>query len=252
MTIKISIITATKNCISTINDALHSLDIQIYSTLEFIWVDGLSDDGTYQFLLSKFNKNMGKLISEKDSGIYDALNKGVILSTGDVIGFLHADDVLFNEDVLARIAFEFENNNADVVYGDLLYVENSNLTKIVRNWKSELFQPNLLIKGWMPPHPTLYLKKELFVQLNGFNADYKIAADYDFILRLFSIPNINIKYIPQVIVKMRTGGASNKSLRNLILKSYEDYCSIKKNSIGGMLTLFRKNIGKICQFIFNK
>ena len=242
---KISIITATFNNEQTITKTLESVAFQDYHNIEQIIIDGGSTDNTLK-IVEKFN-HISKIISERDNGIYYALNKGILLSTGAIIGFLHADDFFVSSSILSKISLNFKKFSADAVYGDLDYVAFNNTHKIIRHWKSNLFETKMLRKGWMPPHPTFYVKKEVFEKLGKFDTDYNISADYELILRFLS-NNIEVKYIPEVFVKMRLGGISNRNLKNIIRKSKEDYKAIKKNKIGGIYTLFNKNFLKIHQF----
>lgn len=248
---KISIITATYNSSANIESALESISGQDFSNIELLIIDGCSKDDTLSKIRRSF-KGKVKIISEKDKGIYDALNKGVILSSGNIIGFLHSDDLFASKDILSKIESVFQTENVDGVYGDLQYVDKEVTSKVIRYWKSQFFQPDLLKKGWMPAHPTLFLRKEVYKKHGLFNLDYKIAADYDLMLRIFSDATLKFKYLPQVITKMRVGGASNRSLKNIKIKSKEDLKAIKSNNLKNPYrVLFRKNISKISQFINN-
>lgn len=240
---KISIITACYNADATIERTIKSVLNQSYKNIEYIIVDGGSSDKTLD-IIERYSQGISNMVSEPDKGIYDALNKGVMLATGDFIGFLHADDAFASSHVIKKIAHLA--SNSDAVYGDLQYVSEND--KVIRHWESGLFSLKALKRGWMPPHPTLYIKRELYNQIGHFNLEYKIASDYDFMLRLLSVPNIKVSYLPEVVVLMRVGGASNKSISNIIKKSKEDYKAIKRNKIGGFRTLFMKNFGKIGQF----
>jgi len=242
---KISIITACLNNEKTIRDCLQSVSNQTYKNIEHIIIDGKSSDDTLK-IVDEF-AHISKIISEEDLGIYFALNKGINNAKGNVIGFLHADDFLNNNNTIELIASEFQKNtNLDAVYGDLEYISETENKKI-RFWKSEPFEENKLKKGWMPPHPTFYSKANLYKKYGFFNTNYKISADYDLILRFFK-NKIKTKYIPETIIKMRVGGTSNKNINNIIKKTKEDFLSIKNNKIGGLFTLFNKNISKISQF----
>lgn len=245
---KISVITATYNSEKNIAGCLSSVYNQTYKKIEHIIIDGMSSDNTLPIIKEHQSKNL-KIISEKDSGIYDALNKGIQLATGDIVGFLHSDDIFYSENTLKNIMDIFENKNIDAVYGDLVYVS-QDLSKTVRYWKAGAFSLKKLKSGWMPPHPTLFLRKSVYDKYGKFDTTFKIAADYDFILRVMSNQNLQIVYLPEVVTKMRIGGASNKSITNIIRKSREDYQALKKNQIGGLCTLFFKNISKVKQFIF--
>jgi len=247
---KLSIITATYNSENNITGCLSSVYNQSYKNMEHIIIDGLSKDDTLSILKLYQNKNLN-IISEKDTGIYDALNKGIQLATGDVIGFLHSDDLYYSDNTLKNIMHIFEDQSVDAVYGDLIYIT-QDLSKTVRYWQSGFFSLKKLKSGWMPPHPTLFLRKSIYETYGVFDTDFKIAADYDFILRVLNKKNLKIVYLPEVITKMRVGGASNKSVKNIIQKSREDYRALKKNHIGGIYTLIIKNISKVKQFIFKK
>ena len=234
--IKVSIITVVWNNKETIENAILSVLNQVYPNIEYIIVDGQSTDGTIE-IINKYKDKIDKFISEPDKGIYDGLNKGIKLATGDIIAFLHSDDEYFSNDVIEKVVRKFQQNNSDGIYGDLIYVNEKD--EIIRYWKSGEFSLEKLKKGWMPPHPALFLKKEIYDKYGSFNLEYKIAADYDFILRVLK-DNPKFSYIPEVLYKMRLGGASNKSIKNIIQKSKEDLRALKNNNIGGILTLMYK------------
>jgi len=249
---KISIITATFNSGKFIESCIKSILKQNYKKFEIIIIDGLSTDSTIKKIKTLLDKNNNiKIFSEKDLGIYHALNKGIEKANGDIIGFVHSDDLLYNKNVLSNIIAVFKNSNIDGVYGDLQYVEKQNTNKVIRYWKSKDFKPNLINKGWTPPHPTLYLKKKVYEKHGFFDLNYKISSDYDFMTKIFMDNTFNFKYIPKVITKMRVGGISNKNFKNILIKSFEDYKVIYKNGSGGIITLLRKNTSKIKQFIKN-
>jgi glycosyltransferase involved in cell wall biosynthesis len=247
---KVSIITATYNSAATIATCMASVVTQTYKNIEYIIVDGGSEDGTIAAItaLAELHPNIS-FNSEPDQGIYDALNKGIARATGSIVGFVHSDDFLADTDVVKCIVDSFKAENADGVYGDLHYVAFDNTTKIVRNWVSKPFKKKMLKKGWMPAHPTLFLKKQIYDTYGQFNMSYKIAADYDFILRVFQQKDLVFSYLPKTLIKMRVGGASNGSLKNIAQKTKEDYKALKKNHIGGFGTVLLKNITKIKQFI---
>lgn len=248
---KISIITATYNSSANIESALESISGQDFSNIELLIIDGCSKDDTLSKIRRSF-KGKVKIISEIDKGIYDALNKGVKLASGDIIGFVHSDDFLADSNVLSEITKAFKENDIDGVYGNLTYVDKEDTSKVIRYWKSQPFKPQLLNNGWMPAHPTLFLKKEVYEKHGLFNLDYKIAADYDMMLRIFSDSSLKFKYLPKVITKMRVGGASNRSLKNIFRKSKEDLKALKRNKINKpYLALANKNFSKINQFINN-
>ncbi len=188
------------------------------------------------------------LVSEPDRGIYDALNKGIKLATGDVIGLLHSDDIYFDENVLAKTAKLFEEKKVDSVYGDLIYVDEKDTSKVFRYWKAGEFNENKLHKGWMPPHSAFFVRKNIYDLYGLYDTTLKIASDYDLILRFLGIHRITTAYLPEVLIKMRLGGKSNRGLGNIIRKSYEDYKALKKNNFQNALwILFMKNISKLPQ-----
>ncbi|MEN8254342.1 MAG: glycosyltransferase family 2 protein [Verrucomicrobiota bacterium] len=254
---KISIITATWNSGSSIMDTLRSIAEQDYprNQIEWIVVDGASTDRTLERIKEQaFQPD--QLISEPDRGIYDALNKGVHMATGDVVGILHADDFFASSNVLSHVACVLHNPGVEAVYGDLQYVRQSErgAFPVVRNWKSGLYDRRKLRWGWMPPHPTLFLKKEVYDRVVGdhgeyFDTSFSCAADYDFMMRIFSKYNVEPAYLKMVLVKMRTGGTSNRSLKHIVQKSREDWRVIRQNGIGHFHTLAWKNLGKLGQFI---
>jgi len=247
---KISIITSVYNNKETIEDAIKSVLAQTYQDIEYVVVDGGSTDGTLD-VIGKYKDKIDIFISEPDKGIYDGLNKGVGLATGDVVAFLHSDDLYSSETIIEEIVKEFEASGVDGVYGDLIYTPKEDTSKVLRYWKSKEFDMSLLKKGWMPAHPTLFLKKSVYDKYGSFDLSFKIAGDYDFMLRVLSA-GIKVSYLSKVFYKMRVGGESNKSLKNIIIKSKEDLRALRKNNVGGFWTLFIKNFSKIGQFLKKK
>ncbi|MFT3738834.1 MAG: glycosyltransferase family 2 protein [Breznakibacter sp.] len=244
----ISIITVTYNSAHTLSAAIESVLGQTYPHIEYIVVDGASKDGTVE-LVRSYGTRIANHVSEPDNGIYHAMNKGISMATGDYVGFLHADDLLASPLVVEKMVGRIEKSQCDALYGDLEYVSKNNPDNVVRYWKSCDFSPALLKNGWMPPHPTVYIRKEIYKEIGGFNESFRIAADYDFILRLFSRYGNHTAYLDQTIVKMRVGGASNRSIANIIKKSQEDYKAMRNNRIGGIGTLLVKNFSKLGQFV---
>ena len=246
---KVSIITATYNSAKSITSSLNSIFNQDYKDIECIIIDGDSKDETISIIKTYQRKNLNiTLVSEADNGIYDALNKGIKLATGDLIGFVHSDDKLASPHIISELVIAIKKTQAFGIYGDLQYVSKLDTSKLIRNWKSCVFSKSLLKKGWMPPHPTLFLKKEVYQKHGNFNQNYKISADYDFMLRVLKDNTLRFVYLPKVIIKMRVGGASNKNLKNIIQKTKEDYKAITSNKIGNWVTLFLKNYTKFKQF----
>ena len=244
---KISIITITFNSAKTLQRALDSVQSQSYGNIEHVIVDGASTDGTRAMIEAYAAKNLNvRWISEKDDGIYNAINKGIRMATGDIIGFLHSDDIFNSSDSIEQIAAAFETGNVDVVYGDLQYCRAG---KVVRKWNSNSFNPRSLKYGWMPPHPTVYVRREVYEQVGPYDEWFRISADYDMMLRIFK-SNYTTHYIPSILVSMETGGASNKDTRARLSKTQEDYLVLKKNHVGaGLLTVLCKQLRKIKQFI---
>jgi glycosyltransferase involved in cell wall biosynthesis len=251
MTLTFSILTVVWNRAGTLGQSLDSLAAQSHGDYEHIVQDGGSTDGTLDLLHARPDPRR-KLVSERDSGIYDALNRAIARATGDVIGVLHSDDFLAHPDVLARVAETFATSGADAVYSDLDYVSATDPSRIIRHWKSGAYSPALLRRGWMPPHPALFLRRNVIERWGGYDTSFRIAADYDTVLRYFGTGGISAAYLPEVLVKMRVGGESNRSIGRIIRKSREDYRALKKNGIGGIGgigTLTLKNVSKLHQFL---
>ena len=245
---KVSIITATYNSASTVRDTLISVQRQNYSNIEHIIIDGFSKDDTLN-IVSEF-PHVGKTVSERDKGIYDAMNKGIQLATGEVIGILNSDDIYVDEKVIEKIVKEFENENVQATYADLQYVHQNNLNKIVRTWKTGVFTKKNFYYGWMPPHPTFFVRKKVYEKVGLFDITLRSAADYEMMLRILLKHEMNTKYIPEVIVKMRAGGMSNASFKNRIKANKEDRLAWKMNGLHPyFFTLYAKPIRKISQFI---
>lgn len=246
---KASIITATYNSAESIKSSIDSVLNQNYNNIELLIIDGKSIDNTLYIIKDLANNfNEIQIFSEKDKGVYDAFNKGIKSSNGDILGFVHSDDLLASPLIISEIVEKIKREKLDGVYGDLNYVQKHNINKIVRKWKSNDFDYDLLKKGWMPAHPTFFLKKSVYEKHGLFNLNYSISADYDFMMRVLSDKSLKFGYLPKVITKMRVGGESNRSLKNIILKTKEDYLIIKRNNIGNFLTLIRKNTSKFKQF----
>lgn len=234
---KISIITATYNSADTVRDTFESVLGQTYKDIEYIVVDGLSKDNTIDIIKEYADKFGGKMryISEKDRGLYDAMNKGVAMATGDVIGILNSDDFYTSKDVLEVIANNFKNSDVDAVYADIHFVNDDDLTKCVRYYSSGIFSRRLMRLGFMPAHPSFYCKREVYVKYGAFNTKYRIAADFDSLFRFIYIKRIKIKYVKRDFVTMRTGGVSTDGFRSRwlimkehskVIKSYGLYANI--------------------------
>jgi glycosyltransferase involved in cell wall biosynthesis len=245
---KISLITATYNSSKTIRDTLDSVGKQDYLDIEHIIVDGRSTDET----LSIINQYayVSKILSEKDHGIYDAMNKGIALATGEIIGIINSDDFYTNSRIISTVMKEFEDPAVDAVYGDLQYVHSSDPNKIIRTWHSGPFAKNKFYYGWMPPHPTLFVRKKIYEQFGTFNIRLKTSADYEFMLRILFRHEHKVNYIPQVLVKMRTGGASNATLKHRVKANKEDREAWRLNNIKPyFFTIPLKPLRKIFQYL---
>lgn len=247
---KISIITVCFNSAVTIADTLRSVREQRYPDIEHIVIDGGSTDCTAE-IVSAEGAHVAKFISEPDRGIYDAMNKGIGLASGDVIGFLNSDDFFSDPDVIGRIANQFSGTAIDACYGDLVYVDSDELSKVVRYWKSREFKPGLCTHGWMPAHPTFYAKIDVYRRFGGFDLDFKLQSDFEMALRLLEVKKISTAYIPEILVRMRIGGASNSSLKNIFRGNIEAAQACRKHGYsGGLVFVIRKIFSRFPQFIF--
>ena len=246
---KFTIITASLNNSKTIKDTLTSVNNQNFVDFEHIIIDGNSNDGTIETLNEYKSKNDNvKLIFKDNHGVYDALNEGLRLASGEIICFLHSDDFFNSNTILSEILSVFKNSDADGVYGDLQYVKSINTSKVIRKWIRRKFYPEMIKNAWMPPHPTLFLKKSVYDKHSFFDPTYKISADYEFILRIFKDQFLKFEYLPKIIVTMRLGGISNRSLKNIFIKILEDYRAMKKHKVGDIFTLARKTLSKLDQY----
>lgn len=244
---RISVITAAYESETTVGEAISSVAAQTHADVEHLVVEGNSRDGTLAAIERARHDRM-RLISEPDEGIYDALNKGVRSATGDVLGFIHSDDFLAHDRVLERIAAAFEDPAVEAVFSDLVYVSQADTSRVIRHWSTGAFHPRRLKYGWMPAHPTLYLRREVYERFGTYDKNMRIAADYDFILRYFSQATGKAIYIPEVLYKMRTGGMSNRNWAKIRQKMAEDMLAIRRNRVGGLHTLALKSLSKISQF----
>lgn len=245
---KVSIITVCYNSASTIEATIRSVVSQDYKNIEYIIVDGKSQDDTLQ-IVEKYAEEISKVVSEKDEGIYFAINKGIALATGDIIGILHADDFYTHEKIISGVVRAFQGKNVETVYGDLQYVDRGDTEKIKRHWSAGEYHEGLFYKGWMPPHPAFFVLKKCYKKYGLFNTSLKSAADYEMMLRLLHKHKCSTAYIPEVLVKMRIGGKSNVSIANRIRANREDKKAWLLNGLKpGMFTLIRKPLSKLGQF----
>jgi glycosyltransferase involved in cell wall biosynthesis len=247
---KVSVITAVFSNQAFIHDAINSVLSQKNVDLEYIIVDGGSTDGTVEVVLS-YGDKISKFISEPDEGVYFALNKGISMATGDIIALLHSDDFYAHPFVLSQVVQAFEETNCDAVYSNLYYVKGSDTNKIVRLWDSGVYKKQDFFRGWMPPHPAFFSKREVYTKYGSFNTILKSAADYELMLRLIFKNNIKLHYIPKFFVKMRTGGASNRSLLNRLKANIEDRKAWHINDLKPKwYTLLMKPLLKLFQYRF--
>jgi glycosyltransferase involved in cell wall biosynthesis len=217
---KVSIITVCYNSGQTIAQTLKSVASQTYPDIEYIVIDGRSKDNTLE-VIKEHGSRVAILVSEKDRGIYDAMNKAIALATGDVIGFINADDFYASDNAVAIAVKALQQSGADSCYGDLCYVEQNDTNKIVRYWKSNPFEGGLFEKGWCPPHPTFFVKRSVYLAHGGFNLQYSIAADVELMARFLVTHKITSCYVPQVLIEMRMGGTTNRNLYNIIIQNRE-------------------------------
>jgi glycosyltransferase involved in cell wall biosynthesis len=243
----ISVVTAVLNRAATLAEALASVQAQQGVRVQHVVIDGASTDGSLELLRAQGDR-IPVLVSEADAGIYHALNKGLARATGDIIGFLHSDDVFAHDRVLARVAAAFADPAIEAAYGDLDYVT-QDATRVLRRWRSGSYAPARLARGWMPPHPAFFARRSVYERLGTFDTSFRIAADYDWLLRVLASGGVQPAYIPEVLVKMRWGGASNRSLGRLLRKSREDLLALRRHQVGGVGALVLKNLSKLPQFL---
>jgi glycosyltransferase involved in cell wall biosynthesis len=227
---KVTIITATYNSERFLRDCIESVISQDYPDIEHIIIDAQSTDSTVA-IIKEYENKISRWLSEEDTGMYDAINKGMQMATGDVIGILNSDDILASTDVISAIVKSFEEHKVDSIYGDLIYVDQQNTRKVIRYWKGLPYKRFRFNYGWMPAHPTFYFRRDLLKELGGYESHYYTAADYEFMARYLYRFRISAKYLPMLIVKMRVGGQSNKSIFGRLRANRRDYLAMKVNNI---------------------
>jgi glycosyltransferase involved in cell wall biosynthesis len=251
LNIFVSIITVSHNSILTISDTIMSVLKQTYPHIEYIIVDGGSKDGTVE-LIESFGDKINRFVSEPDLGIYDAINKGIRLAKGDIIGVLNSDDYFFNETVVKNVVTAFADNDFDAVYGDIRFVDKVNSSKVVRSYSSKRFHPGKFKYGFMPAHPSFYAKRELFERYGYYKTDYKIAADYELLMRFILVNQIRCKYLGIPFVNMRTGGVSNKSIFSNYLLNKEILRACRENGVStNYAYIYSKYLFKIFEYFGN-
>jgi len=247
---KISIITVVYNNDKTIEDAIVSVLNQNYKNIEYIIVDGASEDKTIS-IINSYRDNISKFITEPDKGLYDAMNKGIAQATGDIIGILNSDDLYQDRKVITDVVNEFKKHpEIDLLYGDLVYVKGEDTQKIIRNWKSKEYYHEFFEDGNVPPHPSLFIKSKVYKEAGLFNLDYKLAADYEFMFRIFKLYNFKPLHMKRLMVRMRLGGATNKSIKNILNGNKEILRAWIDNGLKVPMLLMPKRFFKrIVQFI---
>lgn len=243
----LSIITATFNSAATLRETLTCVANQTYANIEHIIVDGASSDDTLA-IVAEF-PHIAKCISEKDAGIYDAMNKGIALATGDVIAILNSDDVYSANDVCEKVMSVFSSTGCDATYGDLVFVDKYQLDKVVRVWRAGQYKTNRFLFGWMPPHPTFFVHKRVYQNYGTFDTFFLHSADYELMLRFIHIKKIHLEYIPRILVRFRKGGASNSNFKKRIRANIEDKRAWIRNGIQpSWFTIFLKPARKLRQY----
>lgn len=249
---KVSIITIAYNSAETIEDTIKSVLAQNYPELEYVVIDGGSSDGTMD-IVNKYKDQIATIVSEPDRGIYDAMNKGVHKSTGELIGILNSDDFYADDHVVTDIVNKLLECKADGIYADLVYVDRNNPEKVIRYWEAKAYQKGDFLKGWMPPHPTFFVRKCKYESWGDYSLKLKSAADYELMLRFIHKNGLKVSYLPRVITRMRVGGESNVSLKNRIRANKEDRKAWEMNDLKpAPFTLIRKPLSKLSQFVKKK
>ena len=217
--------------------------------MDHLVIDGASTDGTSQ-VIERYRARLSCVVSEPDRGIYDAMNKGIALAEGEIVGFLNADDEYADDAVLSDVAQRFSDPAIDAVYGDLVYVAASDPGRVVRYWRSGDFRPGSYRRGWMPAHPTFFVRRRIYETFGGFDLAYQLQSDFELTTRFLEVRRIRSDYLPRVLVRMRTGGATNRSVRNVIRGNIEAYRACKKNALPvSPLFVVRKLLSRLPQFL---
>lgn len=245
--LKVSIITTCYNRKATIREAIESVLNQVYSNIEYIVIDGASSDGSLE-IINEYSERISKIVSEPDGGMYEAINKGIRLATGEIIGLVHSDDFLEDKDVVKDVVSCVVENNADFVYGDGVFVESKNTSKIVRRWRGGMYSPHKVALGWLPLHPTCYIKRDVMFREGLYDESYKIAADSDLLFRYLFKANIRVTYLKRNIIRMRMGGVST-SKEKRIMMFWEDVRMYRSYGRWGIPSKILKMMWKLPQFV---
>lgn len=247
----VTIVTAVWNNKKDMHSVIESVSGQDYPNIEYIVVDGGSTDGTLD-VIRFYEDKISRWVSEKDQGIYDAINKGIRMARGEIVAILNSDDFYARKDVISKVVLALKQDNADVCWGDLVYIDPIESDKVIRYWKSMPFTSDAFTRGWVPPHPAFFVKKEIYEKYGLYDIDFSIAADYEMMLRLLEKNKCKSSYIPEILVKMRQGGVSNKSLHARIKSAQECLRAWKKNEIkiNPVVPLIVRPLRKISQYFF--
>lgn len=246
---KVSVITACYNSARSIAATLDSVARQTHGDIEHIIVDGGSTDGTLEIVAAQ-GKRIAKLIEGPDAGLYDALNKGLAASTGQLVGFLHSDDTYADDAVISTVAHEAARHSLDALYGDVAFVDDADPSRVVRVYSSRRFSPSTIAWGWMPAHPSLFVTRQLFARFGFFKTEYSIAGDFEFVARVFARPDFAYRYLPRILVKMRTGGISTRGWRSTLTLNREVLRACRENGIrSNYLMILSKYPAKALEFL---
>jgi glycosyltransferase involved in cell wall biosynthesis len=247
----VSIITVVYNNVEFIRDAIESVLSQTYPNVEYVVIDGGSTDGTVE-IIEEYREKISVIISESDDGIYDGMNKGIIASSGDIIGFLNSDDFYSSSSILEIVTGALKKPGIMACFGDLCYVDRYSVSRIVRYWKSSRFYPGLFSRGWCPPHPTFFVRRSIYEQYGKFDLSYKIAADAELMMRFLEHFYIPVIYIPEILVHMRMGGESNKNIKNVFIQNLEIWSALKRHDLHPFFFTFvwEKILSRTKQYFF--
>ncbi|MDH3695453.1 MAG: glycosyltransferase [Gammaproteobacteria bacterium] len=227
---KVSVVTVAYNAADTIGDTLESVATQNHDAIEHIVIDGASSDETMR-VVDGYRNSVAQVVSEPDGGIYHAMNKGIALSTGEIVGTLNADDMYMHDDALECVAKTFADPSVEACYGDLVYVDRNHLDKIIRYWTSQDYRAGLFERGWLPAHPTFFVRRHIYEKYGRFDLKYRVQSDFELTMRLLAVHEIKSVYIPEIIIRMRMGGTTNNSAMNFIKGNLESYRACKSHGL---------------------
>jgi len=246
---KVTIITAAYNAAKTIDETLDSVARQSYPNIEHIVVNGASTDDT-QSIIEQYRDKLAAIVSGPDHGVYDAMNKGLALASGEVVGFLNADDIYADKDVLSRVVGIMEHESLDALFGDVEFFRSEDPTRTVRRYRSARFSPDQIALGWMPAHPALFLRRRVYEHYGVFRTDYRIAGDFEYCARIFHSDTLVYRSLPETLVRMRTGGISTSGWRNTVLLNREVLRACRENGINtNIIKIFSKYPAKLMEFL---